>query len=538
MASYPFFTLVSSAALCALLIAQPAHTQPQGSDMFSTSGGYDRFAVGDAHRWYDNHSTETKEKSGHCLSVLDEAKAYQETAFALYAQAKQPGLDSAQITALRRKGMKQITLRGNKIRAFIDCFNQATRQSLPRSDTFSTEGANLPSDQIQTQPVPKPPSPSDKNRGKGPTRVPDKPLVLRHPQPQGQGDVFNSESSGSDEGPPVVTSKHPKQTLHRDSLDDSDCLPKIDSHVIQSLNEERNELLRALAGGGYITDLTLPALGKLLAGHLHHLTEPNEGMLSKAARTANRAIERAPVAAVKAGQMVAEYMRNDTAANHRYLYGQVESAVKKAEEALRTKLHNPHITIAEIADSFLVGRATGAVCQHWTLVQRAAMKKKADQAKEAGARWRDIRNMSPPGSNACAPAREDCFWRTLHNATGDPSYQLRTKQPTWNEVYDKLKQHFGGANTKDPLTGRPGDLQKMAEGWPVPVTTDEFVKVLKRMPNNSEGMVFIGREDRSTHVFNLAKFAGSHLYWDDQVRSSNMDILFAGAKTISWFRYK
>lgn len=229
---------------------------------------------------------------------------------------------------------------------------------------------------------------------------------------------------------------------------------------------------------------------------------------------------------------------NDTAANHRYLYEQVENAVKKVAADLKTTLRNPHITIAEITDSFLVGRATGAVCPNWTLVQIENLKKKTDQAKEAGKRWRDIHNMKPPGSNACAPKREDCFWRTLHNATGDPSYQLRKERPTWNEIYDKLKQHFGGANAKDPLTGRPGDLQKTAEGKPVPVTTDEFVKVLNRMSNNSEGMVFIGREDGSAHVFNLAKFAGSHLYWDNQVRSSNMDILFAGAKTIRWFRYK
>jgi hypothetical protein len=105
-------------------------------------------------------------------------------------------------------------------------------------------------------------------------------------------------------------------------------------------------------------------------------------------------------------------------------------------------------------------------------------------------------------------------------------------------VYAKLKQHFGGPKTKDPLTGRPDDFQKMAEGQPIPVSVEDFGKIINRMPNNSEGMVFITREDGSAHVFNLAKFAGTYMFWDGQVRSSNMDILFAGTKTIKWFRYK
>ena len=43
------------------------------------------------------------------------------------------------------------------------------------------------------------------------------------------------------------------------------------------------------------------------------------------------------------------------------------------------------------------------------------------------------------------------------------------------------------------MTGRLGDLQQMAEGRPVPVTTDEFVKLLRDMPDKSEYVVFINR---------------------------------------------
>lgn len=262
-------------------------------------------------------------------------------------------------------------------------------------------------------------------------------------------------------------------------------------------------------------------------------------MRTKTARMTGRLADRAPEAAVKAGIAVVEYLENDTAANHRFLYGQVEVAARRTQEELRKRLQNPHITIAAIADSFLTGRAVGAVCSSWTLVRIGNFKKMAGKAKDASKRWRETRNAKPPPSSSCGPKQEDCFWRTLLNATGDPSYALRKEAPTLAEIHAKLKQHFGGANAKDPLTGRRGDLQKMAEGMPVDVTTDEFVKVLTRMPNNSEGMVFVTYESGGySHIFSLAKFAGSHLFWDDQIRSSNMDKLFSGVATIRWFRYK
>ena len=54
-----------------MLMTWPDHARSQGvSDVFSSSDGYDYFAVGVAHRWYDKYSTEAKEKSSHCLSVL------------------------------------------------------------------------------------------------------------------------------------------------------------------------------------------------------------------------------------------------------------------------------------------------------------------------------------------------------------------------------------------------------------------------------------------------------------------------------------
>ncbi len=129
------------------MTAWPDQARPQGLDVFSSSGRYDNFAVGAAHRWYDKHSTETKQKSSHCLSILDEAKAYQDRGLALFDEAKQPGLRNEQRTALVKQANEQIRLRGDKLRAFTDCVNQAIRQKGPLSDTFASNsesgGKNL-----------------------------------------------------------------------------------------------------------------------------------------------------------------------------------------------------------------------------------------------------------------------------------------------------------------------------------------------------------------------------------------------------------
>jgi hypothetical protein len=157
-----------------LLTPSSGSAQPQTSDVFSSSGQYDRFAVGSAHRWYDKHSAEAKEKSSHCLSLLDEAKVYQDKALALYEEAKRPG-NSRRQSALVKQANEQIRLRGEKLRAFTDCVNQALRQKGPLSDQFASSGDGTASDQVQTQPAPQPSSVPDKSGGKGIKRVPEKP---------------------------------------------------------------------------------------------------------------------------------------------------------------------------------------------------------------------------------------------------------------------------------------------------------------------------------------------------------------------------
>jgi len=249
----PAHRLVSTLFLSVLLTAWPAHSQPPTSDVFSTSGEYDRFAVGNAHRWYDKHTTEAKQKSSHCLSILDEAKAIQDTALALDEAARQPGLDNRQATALRKQANEQFARRDVKIRAFIDCFNQANRQKSPPSDQFATGGDAPRGDNGQKQlpgPTQKPGSndpgkQSDVFSSKGDT-TPSDDVQTKAPsnQPSGSGsdeiwtrpnaDPKSLPPSGEEGGKsikrtpklPSRPQNHPRRTVFDQAIDD--CFKKSD----------------------------------------------------------------------------------------------------------------------------------------------------------------------------------------------------------------------------------------------------------------------------------------------------------------------
>jgi len=166
--------------------------QPQGSDVFSSSGEYDRFAVGGAHRWHDNHSTEFKQKSSHCLSILDAAKAFQDKALALYEEATRPG-NSRRQTELVKQANEQIRFRGEQLRAFMSCVNQATRQIGPQSDQFASSGDGKTPDDGRIQPTPQPSPGPDNDGSKGIKRVPEKPTT-----PQGKSQPTMLEKTVDD----------------------------------------------------------------------------------------------------------------------------------------------------------------------------------------------------------------------------------------------------------------------------------------------------------------------------------------------------
>ena len=150
-----------------LLLVSAGAARAQTSDVIRTEGAYDRFAVGNAHRWYDSHTTEARQRAGQCLSLLDEAKVDQDEALALDERARQPGLGSRQASELRRRANEQFGLRDKKIRAFIDCFNRANRREAPPSDQLAT-GGDTPSHDEDADP-------GEKSVHRTPGRTPEVP---------------------------------------------------------------------------------------------------------------------------------------------------------------------------------------------------------------------------------------------------------------------------------------------------------------------------------------------------------------------------
>lgn len=98
-----------------------------------------------------------------------------------YEEARRPG-NSRRQTELVRQANEQIRLRGEKLRAFTDCVNQAMRQTGPPSDQFASSGESAPTDQVQTQPAPSPRP--NRSGGKSMKRMPEKPPTPPHNAPQ------------------------------------------------------------------------------------------------------------------------------------------------------------------------------------------------------------------------------------------------------------------------------------------------------------------------------------------------------------------
>ena len=334
-----------------------------------------------------------------------------------------------------------------------------------------------------------------------------------------------------------------------ENQDDSDCMPQVDPQVLERLKNEKNEVLRMLAGGGYATDLTLTAMGKLIAARLSHLTEPNEGIAVRTWRQAQSALDNAPAAVVNAAQATAAYLANDNAANHRYLYGQVQRGVQLAEQDLKQKLRNPHITIAKIADSLLVGKLTGAagsMCKRWGADKLAQFKNKIAEARKAKQTFGSVQdntnqfaqtaqNLTRPTGNGqiqprprpsgppdvgpppLAPIPEfpnmripptcyenqcwpnvqavDEYWKTGQwlepRPRGYPWAEELSDLSTPNSLIRRdLQRKHGGANALDPGHG-PGGLQIMAAGDAVTSSKAQIESALRALGPGKQGYVFV-----------------------------------------------
>ena len=328
--------------------------------------------------------------------------------------------------------------------------------------------------------------------------------------------------------------------------DEPDCLPPIDAAVLRDIQAERNQILAFLASGGAAVNLNLDTIGKVAAARLQHMTEPNEGIPIRTARQVRSTFEHAPESIVKAGEAVAKYLTNNSAANHRLLYGQMQAAISRAEADLKQMLRNPHITIATVADTVLIGKLTGAagtVCRQYSATKITQLKNKIEETRQAGKVVTQIKKDGSPNpicGQVDPDGGRDCAWQAMAVATGDRSWFLRKDPPTPEQFYPILEQHFGGDKAKHPMTRRPGALQSMAAGRPVPVTQDEFVQLLHDMPDGSEYMVWLHRPLGSIdHIATLAKIGRvPPLLWDNQLKTSNLDVIFADGRSLSVYRYK
>jgi len=186
-----------------VLAPWPTAAQPVGSDVFSSSGDYDRFAVGGAHRWYDKHSPDFRQNASHCLSILNEAKAYQDKALALYEEAKRPG-NSRRQSELVKQANEQIRLRGEKLRAFTDCANQANRRPLLEGHVEQNEPSQdqLPDEDKKMPPTKQEPVEGPPIRQLPPPQVPPPPSVPPGPTPPSPPtNGTPPPGGGSDQGP-------------------------------------------------------------------------------------------------------------------------------------------------------------------------------------------------------------------------------------------------------------------------------------------------------------------------------------------------
>ena len=195
---------IASVLILGALLLQPSigHAQPVGSDVFSSQGEYDRFAVGGAHRWYDHHSDEFKQNGSHCLSMLDEAKVYQDKALELYEEAKRPG-NSRRQSELVRQANEQIRMRGEKLRAFTNCVNQANRRPVLEGHIEQNEPPqDQPPDEEKTPPKKQTPIKGPPTRQLPPPRIPPTPSGLPGPVPPAPpSNGTPSPGGGSDHGP-------------------------------------------------------------------------------------------------------------------------------------------------------------------------------------------------------------------------------------------------------------------------------------------------------------------------------------------------
>jgi hypothetical protein len=108
--------------------------------------------------------------------------------------------------------------------------------------------------------------------------------------------------------------------------------------------------------------------------------------------------------------------------------------------------------------------------------------------------------------------KDDCFWRAMRDATGDPSFDRLLDGPgvqSWNDVFEHLKKSFGGKvpGVQDPGAHVLGIPQKR---------TLEQILTGDLARKGSEGIVFVNLKNGKNHVLMGANLTGTAALFDDQ----------------------
>ena len=211
-------------------------------------------------------------------------------------------------------------------------------------------------------------------------------------------------------------------------------------------------------------------------------------------------------------QGVVDYLTTDYNENNERLY----DAAVQAVEAFR---QNPARALGRQTGSAVAGAVGGTVLRACSAGTMKALERARDiaAAQKATQRLRKLKNTAVGAIGmpaACMPAKTDCFWRAMRNATGDPAFDQMLDGPgvSFDHARKILVQYFGRRvprSAVDPLAHQLGIPESMS--------LDDIVKHLSQ-PHmvDAEGIVFVTYKNGGGHAFNVKNFKGYVKFFDDQ----------------------
>ena len=215
----------------------------------------------------------------------------------------------------------------------------------------------------------------------------------------------------------------------------------------------------------------------------------------------------------------------------------------QAINAINQALQNPAATAGELAGSGLLAKITGPLLPVRPCPASPTLTAAVTDAEKAADRLTKIEKAAAvPGNSTpvCGAVKEDCFWRAMRNATGNPYFDqfLNGRRPgSWGEVHKILSTSFGGkvpgvpalgninpANLHDIMSGNaPGVPSGLfnALGIPNSTTLDDIITRLSAPGSRgAEGIIFVGGKDAAgnswSHAVNGANIKGYGVLIDDQ----------------------